>query len=82
MLSTGVEEEYFSAPILCCQVVVIRLKTARVPVLYMYIHEELPLNDEELSRWQRAETLIDSDEEKGTKPENTITGKETNFIWS
>lgn len=44
----------------------------------LYIHEELPLNDEELSRWQWAETLIDSDEEKGTKPENTITGKETN----
>lgn len=48
MFSAGIEEGYFSAPILCCQVVVIRLKTARVPVLY--IHEELPLNDEELSR--------------------------------
>lgn len=74
------EVEYFSAQVLCCQVAVIKLKSACVPVLY--IHEELPLSDEELSRWQWAETLIDSDEEKGTKPENTMTGIEMIFFWS
>lgn len=48
----------------------------------LYIHEELPLSDEELSRRQWAETLIDSDEEEGTEPENTMTGIETNFFQS
>lgn len=32
-------------------------------------HEELPLTNEELSRWQRTETLIRNDEEQRTESE-------------
>lgn len=45
-----------------------------VCVTASHVHEEFPLTDEELSRWQWAETLINDDEEKGTKSKNTMTG--------
>lgn len=34
----------------------------------VYLHKQLPLNDEELSCRHSAETLVDSDEEEGAHP--------------